>query len=430
MKNFSSVVDEIYEFLDEFLGSFVPGVYFCSYFVVSIWIFIHFCGDSNSSDNAGIDINEKIFILILFVISYVLGTMFRRSNSREPDHYSAKLIYFNSIPHDDNDFSFIRLISDEKYKKFCNNIIDLRNKKEIRIRFKKKKLQNRKRKFRILERIFYSSYKKRNNNYRLYSKPEVLDYIYKKLLKRSSKLDKLYKILIFKRQSINDEKEAIDKFIDNYNLSEYCNIYVDYPYDNLKQYLDERGMTDLSKYIKWDMEDGNSKTKRTKSLICNMKSYIKHASPSDYGALQKMEAHIRFMNSIWYANKLLSKISSFFLAFCGAISIFMFIIIDNKLLKMLYNNCNNKLIVETTKFIINSTKEMLSILFGGYIGNEKLLKALICVTLISLLYVVCGIIIKRTLANNFHYQRIREVVSVLYIYDILKNEKDKKLNED
>lgn len=416
MKNFSNVIDEIYEFLDEILGSFVPGMYFCSFFITTIWAFIRLCSDTK------VVINEKIFILILFIISYVLGTMFRRSNSREPDHYSAKFIYFNSIPHDDNDFSFIKLVEDSNYESLVKAFVEQVKNKSINIKYKKGKINRRKRKFRLSERLFYSSYKKRNNNYRLYSKPEIQEYIYKKLTKRKSKLEKREKYMFCKSNKINNEIKIIDDFIKEHDLEKYCNIYVDYPYDNLKCYLEERGMQDLAKYIDWKTEDGCSKTKRTKSLICNMKNYIKHQSPSDYGSLQKTEAHIRFMNSIWYANKLLSKISLTVFVVFSFISIPMFFIIDNKLLKMFYAKDN--VITNTVRFIINSAEEMLTIIFGADFAIESLVRALICVALISLLYVFCGTIIKRTLENNFHYQRIREVVSVIYIYDMLKKEKE------
>ncbi len=415
MQNFSKSIDEIYEFLDEILGSLVPGVYFCSYFIITIWAFISFYG------NAAIKINEKLFILIFIIISYVLGTMFRRSNSREPDHYSAKFIYFNSVPHDDNDFSFTKLISDVNYNMMVSEIEQLKKSKKIKIKLNLNKIKKRKRKFRIFEKIFNSSYKKRNNNFRLYSKPEIQNYIYRKLLKRKNKLEKLCRIKIY-NNNITNETNEIDYFIKKYKLAEYCNIYVDYPYDNLKSYLKERGMDNLAKYISWDTEDGCSKTTRTKSLICNMKSYIKHISPSDYNYLQKTEAHIRFMNSIWYANKLLFKISTIFLVFGSLLSTSMFLVINHSLLSLYYDKYSNSFTTKIIKFIIDSGKDIMIILFSQDFARERLLRAIICIVLISFLYVICAVIIRRTLENNFHYQRIREVVSVIYIYDMLKKE--------
>lgn len=41
---------------------------------------------------------------------------------------------------------------------------------------------------------------------------------------------------------------------------------------------------------------------------------------------------------------------------------------------------------------------------------------------ISIIYLIFWSLIKKTIINNFHYQRIREVVSVLHLYDLLKKE--------
>ena len=86
--------------------------------------------------------------------------MFRRSNSREPDHYSAKYIYFTSIPHDDNDFSFIKLIDDEQYQSLINDFVKKVKDKNIKVKYNKHKVIKRKRKFSLSERVFISSYKK------------------------------------------------------------------------------------------------------------------------------------------------------------------------------------------------------------------------------------------------------------------------------
>ena len=79
MKGNLNSLNEIYEFLDEILGSFIPGIYFCSFFITTIWTFIKFCS------NTKIEISENIFILILFIIHHnqriCLGTFSRRTRS-------------------------------------------------------------------------------------------------------------------------------------------------------------------------------------------------------------------------------------------------------------------------------------------------------------------------------------------------------------
>ena len=125
MKNFHYLVDEIYEFIDEIIGSIVPGLYFCSYSVFLILSFIFICKSDIISDN---DRTPSLLILFLLIVAYVIGTMFRRSNSREPDSASARFIYYNSSPSDDNDFAFAKVLSSEEYTELVNAFIVLANK--------------------------------------------------------------------------------------------------------------------------------------------------------------------------------------------------------------------------------------------------------------------------------------------------------------
>ncbi len=416
MKNFGTVVDEIYEFFDEILGSLIPGIYFCSYLLLVISVFINYCDKDNMLPNI-----PYITIFIL-VISYVIGTMFRRSNSREPDLKSAKFIYFNSVPCDDNDFAFNKLVTDADFDNLIKDIKKRKNNHEINIDYNEQKVFKRKRKLNFYEKLFYDSHKKEKDRFKLYSKPYIQNYIYNKLLNR---LDNLDTDLVSNQNEIN----CINEFIIKHKLDKYCKISIDYPYANLKNYLRDRGMNNLVKYVKWDYVENSSTTQRSKSVICNMKLYIRHKSPKDYGELLKTEAHIRFMNSIWYANKFLSNISSLMLAICASASIFIFIVLDNNLLRIIYNNEHLSALTIALKYIVSSCKNIFRYIFGDSFEIKNLLTALIFIFFISLFYFIFGKIIRRTIENNFHYQRIREVVSVLTVYDMLKKEEIIKQNQ-
>ena len=130
MKNFKYAVDEIYEFIDELIGSVIPGLYFCSYAIFVIITFVFIC----SEDKTNAFMNGSSFVMIfIVVVAYVLGTMFRRSNSREPDLYSAKYIYYKSAPIDDNDYAFASLLSNDKYDGIIKDFKELIQNEKVNI---------------------------------------------------------------------------------------------------------------------------------------------------------------------------------------------------------------------------------------------------------------------------------------------------------
>lgn len=411
MKNFNTIIDEIYEFFDEVLGSIIPGLYFCSYPLFLIFLFIYFSMKSNISSNV------TYITISLFVLSYVLGTMFRRSNSREPDSYSAKYTYFNSIPHDDNDFAFAKLIKDEDYLIMVKCFHNLVNNERIRIKLKKyewKKIKDRQKRLKTHEKIFKIFNKEFNKDYSYCSKPEIQYLIYDKLnnrLKKISNSDNYYD---------KEECALIERFIKIFKLKEYCEVYTDYPYSNLKGYLNDRNMNNLVKYVDWEFSSDSKITARSKSLICNIKLYIRHFSPKDYGILLKTEAHIRFMNSIWYANKYLTILAAFLMS----ISVALYMIIYDAIFYQIKEFAIKHQFETIWNFIYNSAINIRDIIFGEKFSRRELGMFIFFVFVISLIYLLFGLLIKKAIISNYHYQRIREIVSVLYLYDLLQNDKD------
>lgn len=413
MKNFKYVVDEIYEFFDEILGSIVPGIYFCSYAIFIIFIFLFVCSTNYSYD-------IPYIALFIFSVSYVLGTMFRRSNSREPDYRSAKYIYLNSRPHDDNDYAFVKVLSNDEYKKIVDNFIDFINDNDINIKYNYNIVKKRTRKLSLSERLFSPKHeiKSRKNKEVLCSKPFVINYIYELLEKHRKKLKK----------KVPQKAKIIDDFIEANNLKYFCVLYVDYPYSNLKNYLLDRGMYSLSKYITWEEDDDSQTTKRSKSVICNMKIDIKHYLPNDYSQLMKTEAHIRFMNAMWYGNKLLTWLVETVLIISGLLFVILFFVLDYELLNKLYNSNAGEKITNRIKSTVDIIKNIFETIFGNDFDTEKLMVAFLLVVILSLAYLMFNSIIKKTIENNFHYQRIREIVSILHLYDLVKKLKCAKIH--
>lgn len=416
MKNFKYAIDEIYEFFDEIIGSIVPGLYFCSYAIFAILIFIFVC-------TTKIDYNVPYMTIFIFAVAYVLGTMFRRSNSREPDYRSARFIYLNSKPHDDNDYAFVELISNKDYNKIIKDFKNIiTNNPELK--YDSNLVNNRLRKLSLYKRLFAPKHeiKSRKNKSILCSKAYVLNYIYEILKKHKSLLSKHY--------DSNEERiTEINNFIKKHKLEYYCILYVDYPYSNLKNYLDNRGLNNLSKYVTWNEKQDCTITNRSKSVICNMKIDIKHYYPEDYGQLMKTEAHIRFMNAMWYANKLLHGIVRATCIISTILSTILFIVLNNNLLRTIYRNTNIDIAGKISS-TVSTIKSIFFSIFGEGFETENLMVSLILLSLLSLAYFIFSSIIKHTIENNFHYQRIREIVSVLYLYDIVQNNVNSKSNKN
>ena len=409
MKNFKYIADEIYEFFDEIIGSIIPGLYFCSYPILIIAaFFVVFKGLEN--------VNLSFLGVFIFAISYVLGTMFRRSNSREPDQKSAKYIYYKSCPKDDNDYAFARLIPDDEYNYFIKSFISFAN--DNNLKYNKSLIDSRYRKIDLLKsKLFFVP---KYHYFR--SKPYVQKYVFDLLNKKVKRLNRTYKIfkIIKLKTAKNDESnntiDLIKQFIDDFHLKEYCEFSVDYPYDNLKNYLIDRNMEQLSEYIGWEYKDLSlddkskdysceinsketenisAKSKRSKSALSNKKIEIRHISFADYGQLLKTEAHIRFMNAMWYSNKFLARYS------IPVVLTFTF------LYWFFYGQ-------------VGLFKEY----FSRSYYNPRLC---LIITSISVIYLYFSFIIKKTIKNNFHYQRIREVVSILHLYKVLI--KDEIINQ-
>ncbi|RPH29750.1 MAG: hypothetical protein EHM93_16930 [Bacteroidales bacterium] len=96
-----SIWTSIQEFLNDFFGSLIPGIYFSFFISISILstiLIICSIDSSNFIDNTVKLVNPfsvELFICFL-IFSFVIGSVFYRKDPKEPDRLSAEYIYNKS----------------------------------------------------------------------------------------------------------------------------------------------------------------------------------------------------------------------------------------------------------------------------------------------------------------------------------------------
>ncbi len=114
---------------------------------------------------------------------------------------------------------------------------------------------------------------------------------------------------------------------------------IQFPYSNLKEYLDNRNAKHLGKEIKWTSRiNGDEGDKsRSKSLINQLKTRIAFFHPESTLNIIKNEAHIRLASSMWYVAEYLLLI--------------FYYIFPIYILFLIYKTYSSLLIVPITFFI-------------------------------------------------------------------------------
>jgi len=163
-------------------------------------------------------------------------------------------------------------------------------------------------------------------------------------------------------QKFNDEQDP--KLPNEHNL--------EYPYRYLYEYLHDRGMEHLEDIIRWKGNDPDSYRYRTKHFINVIKVRLEFLFPLQYLRIQRNEAHVRLMSSIWYASKSLITVSVIGMAIGGA--------------------C-----ISADMYVSNSVWPI------SYIGSLVLPATVLALAAYS----------KRSIEYFLHYQRIREIVFIL-----------------
>ena len=352
--------DIIYDFLDDILASIMPGAYFVSYFMLWSAFFFRKSLLSLVSDGATL-----FFALFTLVICYCLGTIFRRSDMKKIDKKSAYSIY-------------------------------------------KAKAQDQSTTFHAFAEGMHGAMEKLKEEYKESDYESSLDTLYKKMYKKTKdgKLAKLrfrltrrwtgaygqlyryYRTLQkeIDKEKQKDQEDPLCKLCDKLKLMLFPQI--DYPYVKLKNYLSERNLP-ISKYAEWN--EGT----RSKMKTNTYKVEIAAKAPHMMSIINKNEAHIRFMNSMWYASDSLLYCA----AVIGIVSVVLWGVLPD-----------------------TAVEGNLQALFSR--------ENLSIVVVISLLYVAVSLFVKHSVKKIIHYQRVRELVFLLTSYAEVEELRKTKTGEN
>jgi hypothetical protein len=151
---------------------------------------------------------------------------------------------------------------------------------------------------------------------------------------------------------------------DKYNL--------EFPYRYLKEYLLDRGMYHLAKMIPWSGNDPETYRFRTKHFINVLKVRLEFLFPYQYLRVQRNEAHVRLMSSMWYAGKTLIWVA-----------------------------------------VAGSVFGLLAVGVGIFNGAPAWPIPAMPNVIAPLVVLVFSLFLKRYIESFLHYQRIREIVFLL-----------------
>lgn len=147
---------------------------------------------------------------------------------------------------------------------------------------------------------------------------------------------------------------------------------LEFPYRYLHEYLSDRGMEHLAALIPWRGTDPKTYRHRTKHFINALKIRLEFVFPYQYTRIQRNEAHVRLMSSLWYATNALLIIS-----ITGAvIGLVLFVSVQ----------------------IVNGSWWPLTQIYS---------------VASPLLVLILVLVVKSQIERFLHYQRIREIVFIL-----------------
>lgn len=147
---------------------------------------------------------------------------------------------------------------------------------------------------------------------------------------------------------------------------------LEFPYRYLHEYLTDRGMHHLAEMVHWKGNSPSTYILRTKHFINVIKVRLEFLFPYQYLRIQRNEAHVRLMSSVWYASNSLI-VASIIGVSIGATCLAANIYTSNVILPNLYVS---------------------SIVYPAVV-------------------LIIAIYSKSNIESFLHYQRIREIVFIL-----------------
>lgn len=372
----------IYELLDEIIGGILTGVYFCTYFLIcALVLFGKTVLDSIDC------IDSSLLIVIPFLsISYVLGTLFKRGNAELTDAKSVKYI-MNKAKYNIENSEYMKTISDQHISDCIREFEYLKGQFHINVSIAY--LKKKKRAWQIVERpnhVLFSYILK--NTRRAYIFSNLFCVLLIPFIKMFGK-GKIYNHYITKREAIREIYIKTKSTID---------IKIDYPYTHLKNYLEGNGLSELTKYVNWDSNDG----RKTKAFINDILSLLVEKQYLGMKQVKKREAHIRFMNSAYHSQRYLFACS--FSVFFSVLLLYVFRFIW--LLKMGY-------IYKNITLANDGYVTLIAHKFFDYVNRTVGFDKLFIVMCISAVYMLFFGITRKLILGNYHFQRIHEIVYLL-----------------
>lgn len=372
MKATSKQSHLLHEFQVEFFGALLPGMVFtaAAFMIFTPLILYLTCLNIWDEPFSVVKVLSKIMkstkdtphmiwfgLLILWIIvSYMIGCLFMRRDPKEPDRYGFVTTALRDIRKKlkrKNIIAFIQSNRDEKNKDKAVSFLEV----EI---FKIVTLQKFYEKIMVGNRIGFLS----------------------RALLRPSKLGTLG--LEKYIQGTNWQKYVHDRIKETGDdaACENCS-ECQFPYQRLHEYLKSRGHDHLLKLVGWN---NNKKEFRSKTAINRLKIKLQYFLPDKYQKISRTEAHVRLSTSMWYVARASFKFALLGLVFWTILVPVIEFLRNGYTLKILFDDSGKK-------------KEIYDILRQGWVA----------VGLVSFFSFYCF----HTIEKFIHYQRVREVFSVL-----------------
>ena len=382
LKNSAKFMELVYELLDELIGGILPGIYFCTYFLMCAYIIV---GDRISMLT---EANTYLIGIPFLAVAYVIGTLFKRGSLDVTDMKSVKYIMKSKK----NKVNHTEYILDLPDNYIANNLLT--------------KIIHFKENYRLFISVYYIKNSKRFWQIEKRSQYTIYFYI-KRKIRRAYRLSTVVGVLLYpiivlykdKNKHINRLVKKNDELCMFYNrLESDCNFKVDYPYTHLKQYLENNGMSDLAKYVKWSSTDG----RETKAFVNGIIALLTENQYLGMKQIKKREAHIRFMNAAFH-----SQTSLFFCA--KTVFLIILFLLLGRFAWLWSVDFPNVTFTFTDdqkiSFVIDK--------FFDYISRVVKYEDLFIILCISAVYMLFYRITRKLVLGNFHYQRIHEIVNLL-----------------
>ena len=169
--------------------------------------------------------------------------------------------------------------------------------------------------------------------------------------------------------------------------------FIKYPYDSLRNYLKERGLEHLLKYVPWCVRKNHSTVYRNRGIINEYKTIIKFYGPKVFlSELIRHESNSRMFTSLWHVLKHLTRV--------------WWIVSVVALARLFYSFYISK----TTDYSLHYyALQAVKFFFGNY-GK------------IAIWFLVLYIMLraKHGIESTLHYLRLKEIVTILQQVYILE----------